>query len=54
MYTNGLNPKIQELYPKISFPVCRETPSINELPFWDHTQVWSIDSLNKIVSCNLK
>lgn len=54
MYTNGLNPKIQELYPKVSFPVSRGTPSINELPFWDHNQVWSIDSLNKIVSSNLK
>ncbi|KAF0755952.1 fatty acid synthase-like isoform X1 [Aphis craccivora] len=45
MYTNGLNPKIKELYPKITFPVSRGTPSIYDLPFWDHTETWT-DGLN--------
>ncbi|XP_060835401.1 fatty acid synthase-like [Rhopalosiphum padi] len=41
MYTNGLNPKINELYPKITFPVSRGTPSIYSLPFWDHSEKWT-------------
>lgn len=32
---------IQELYPKITFPVSRGTPSIQILPFWDHTEQWT-------------
>lgn len=54
MYTSGLNPKINELYPKVSFPVCQGTPSINDFPFWDHSQVWSHDLLNRLVSIDLK
>lgn len=52
MYTNGLNPKIKELYPKITFPVSRGTPSIYDLPFWDHTEMWT-DGLNDFVSKTL-
>lgn len=52
MYTNGLNPKIKELYPKITFPVSRGTPSIYDLPFWDHTEKWT-DGLNDFVSKTL-
>jgi len=40
MYLSGLNPKIQELYPPIDFPVSRGTPSIENLPFWDHNEQW--------------
>lgn len=40
MYLSGLNPKIQELYPPIDFPVSRGTPSIDNLPFWDHNEQW--------------
>lgn len=38
MYTNGLNPKIKELYPKITFPVSRGTPSFSDLPLWEHSE----------------
>lgn len=41
MYIAGLNPKIQELYPKITYPVSRGTPSTQTLPFWDHTEQWT-------------
>jgi len=52
MYTSGLNPKIKELYPKIKFPVSRGTPSIYDLPFWDHSEKWT-DGLNDFVSKTL-
>lgn len=41
MYTSGLNPKIEELYPKVTFPVSRGTPSICGLPLWDHNIQWN-------------
>lgn len=41
MYTSGLNPKIQELNPKITFPVSRGTPSIQNLPIWNHEEQWT-------------
>lgn len=37
MYTNGLNVKVQELYPPITFPVSRGTPSLHSIPLWEHT-----------------
>lgn len=40
MYTSGLNPKIQELNPKITYPVSRGTPSIQNLPIWNHVEQW--------------
>jgi hypothetical protein len=51
MYVSGVNPKIQELYPKISFPVARGTPTIHSLPFWNHTEQWiPLESYNLKVS----
>lgn len=41
MYTNGVNLKIRDIYPKITFPVSRGTPSIQSLPFWDHNEQWT-------------
>lgn len=41
MYANGINPKIQALYPTVTFPVSRGTPSIQSLPIWDHNQMWT-------------
>jgi len=41
MYANGVNPKIQDIYPKITFPVSRGTPCIQSLPFWDHNEQWT-------------
>lgn len=40
MYGNDIYPKIQGIYPKITFPVSRGTPSIHSLPFWDHRESW--------------
>lgn len=41
MYASGLNPKIQELYSPVKFPVSRGTPSIHNLPFWEHNDQWT-------------
>lgn len=41
MYTNGINPKIKNIYPKVTFPVSRGTPCIQNLPFWDHNEQWT-------------
>lgn len=51
MYVSGLNPTIQEIYPKVEFPVGRGTPSIHDLPIWDHTKQYIPSvSLNKTVN----
>lgn len=49
MYANGLNPKVQALYPSIAFPVSRGTPSVGSLPFWDHSR-----ELTPVVALNSK
>jgi len=41
LYINGVNLRIQDIYPKITFPVSRGTPSIQKLPFWDHNEQWT-------------
>lgn len=54
MYTSGINPKIQGLYPKLYFPVSRGTPSLQSLPLWDHTHLWTKNSiLDTLVSITL-
>ncbi|XP_029343545.1 fatty acid synthase [Acyrthosiphon pisum] len=50
MYASGLNPKIKELYPTIKYPVSRGTPSIYGLPFWDHTEKWSVRIIELVKS----
>lgn len=40
MYTSGINPKIERLYPKVTFPVSRGTPTICDFPLWDHNVQW--------------
>lgn len=36
MYLAGLDPKIEKLYPKIEYPVSRNTPSLHQLVHWQH------------------
>ena len=38
LYELGLNPSIENLYPKVEFPVSRSTPSIGSLMKWDHSE----------------
>ena len=42
LYELGLNPKIEKLYPKVSYPVPRGTQSISPLVRWDHSQNWLV------------
>ena len=37
LYELGINPSIENLYPKVEFPVSRGTPSIGSLMRWDHS-----------------
>jgi fatty acid synthase, animal type len=39
LYTLGLNPDIENLYPPIEWPVSRGTQSISSLIKWDHERV---------------
>lgn len=45
MYANDLNLKIQALYFLIAYPVSCGTPSIHNLPFWEHSIYFKIDDI---------
>ncbi|KAG6451291.1 hypothetical protein O3G_MSEX007050 [Manduca sexta] len=40
LYQSGLNPKIEALYPKVTFPVSTETPILSHLVEWEHQENW--------------
>ena len=42
LYEIGLNPSIEELYPKVEFPVSRNTQSISSLMRWDHQKSYFV------------
>ncbi|XP_044764578.1 fatty acid synthase-like [Coccinella septempunctata] len=42
IYERGFNPKIQNLYPAIQYPVSRGTPMISPRIKWDHSQDWHV------------
>ncbi|GFQ77088.1 fatty acid synthase, partial [Trichonephila clavata] len=42
LYTLGLNPDIQKLYPEVCFPVPKNTPMISPLIKWDHSKSWFV------------
>lgn len=42
VYTYGLNPAIESLYPKVHWPVARGTQSIGSLLKWDHSKEHSV------------
>ena len=50
MYNEGLHPQVENLYPKVSYPVGRGTPSISSLVKWDHTTDWFVNYSNNF--CN--
>ncbi|XP_015922805.1 fatty acid synthase isoform X1 [Parasteatoda tepidariorum] len=37
LYQQGLNPKVEKLYPPMQFPVPRNTPCISDLIKWNHS-----------------
>ncbi|GFR19099.1 fatty acid synthase, partial [Trichonephila clavata] len=42
LYTLGLNPDIEKLYPEVQFPVPKSTPMISPLIKWDHSKSWFV------------
>lgn len=48
LYTEGLNPKIENLYPPVAFPVPRNTPIISDLIEWNHSQSWLVPKWRQI------
>ncbi|KAM7359337.1 fatty acid synthase 3 [Cochliomyia hominivorax] len=42
LFTNGIHFPVQNLYPKIDYPVSRGTPGISSLIRWDHNEDWFI------------
>lgn len=44
LYESGYNPQVEEIYPKISFPVSRGTEMISPLIRWNHNEDWYVVS----------
>lgn len=42
LFNAGLQPKVENLYPPISYPVSRGTPSLQPLVEWDHSVEWDV------------
>ncbi|XP_073848315.1 fatty acid synthase 3 [Musca autumnalis] len=42
LFSNGLTFPVDNLYPKIEFPVSRGTPGISSLIRWDHSEKWFV------------
>ncbi|XP_054714096.1 fatty acid synthase-like [Uloborus diversus] len=42
LYVEGLDPKIEKLYPAVKFPVPRNIPMISDLIKWNYSQKWYI------------
>ncbi|CAL1299396.1 unnamed protein product [Larinioides sclopetarius] len=47
LYTAGLNPDIEKLYPQVQFPVPKSTPMISSLIKWDHSESWCVAKWDK-------
>ena len=43
LYNVGCQPQIQNLYPKIQYPVSRATPMISPVIKWDHSEDWYVN-----------
>ena len=42
LYSSGINPSIEKLYPKVELPVSRGTPTISPLIKWDHNKSYTV------------
>ncbi|XP_037872512.2 fatty acid synthase [Bombyx mori] len=42
LYMEGYNPRLQELYPKVDFPVATGTPMLSHLVEWVHAEKWPL------------
>lgn len=49
MYVNGSNCKIEEIYPKVTYPMPSSTPTLSSLIKWKHDKYYSLDPF--LVQC---
>ena len=42
LYLSGVAVQVSKLYPAVTFPVSRQTPSIAPSILWDHSQQWEV------------
>lgn len=42
LFNAGLQLKLENIYPPISYPVSKGTPSLQPLVEWDHTDDWTV------------
>ncbi|KAI1278799.1 Fatty acid synthase [Halotydeus destructor] len=56
LYTCGVNPQIENIYPAVEYPIPSCVPSLSPLVKWDHSATWSLsprlielDKLNNAV-----
>ncbi|XP_035227546.1 LOW QUALITY PROTEIN: fatty acid synthase-like [Stegodyphus dumicola] len=47
LFAAGLNPEIENLYPKVQLPVPKGTPNISSLIKWDHSESWTVAKWDK-------
>ncbi|GBN00569.1 Fatty acid synthase [Araneus ventricosus] len=47
LYTAGLNPDVEKLFPPVQFPVPKSTPMISPLIKWDHSDSWCVAKWEK-------
>ncbi|KAG7203862.1 hypothetical protein KM043_017916 [Ampulex compressa] len=47
LYTAGVELQLVNLYPKVEYPVSRQTPMISPIIRWEHTEDWYVPYYNK-------
>lgn len=52
LYNNGVQPKVENIFPPIQFPVSRGTPMIQPLIRWDHSVSYDVPYFTDPVSEN--
>jgi len=50
MYLAGMQPKIQNIYEPVEYPVSRGTPGIASIVTWEHSDVWYTGRASQMVS----
>nr|XP_037872251.1 fatty acid synthase isoform X3 [Bombyx mori] len=57
LYMEGFTPRLQELYPKVEFPVSTGTPMLSHLVEWVHSEKWPLPlfvSAHRITAASCK
>ena len=54
LYCNGHNPSIEKLYPKVEYPVARETETLGHLIKWSHSTSYFFPKYPKYFKCKVE